>query len=153
MTAPALERRARVDRRVRRVSLHYPERRTGFDRRTAAASDARVAYLRLLHRYRARSAVVALVLGLVVALSLADLLLTLGALERGATEANPVMARLFDAGPEVAGVVKMGIILAVVAGIWAARRYRRALEASLILLAGFLVLMLYHLVGMLLLAG
>ena len=147
MTAPALERRAGPDRRVRRVSLHYPERRRGFDRRNAGT------YQRLLLTYRRRPYVIAAVLGLVAALGFADLLFTLRALSLGATEVNPVMARLFAAGPMAAGLIKMGITMAVAGGIWLTRRYRRALEASLLLLAGFVVLTAYHLVGLALTAG
>lgn len=141
MSAPALERRAGAERRVRRVSLHYPERRSGFDRRECGA------WQRLLLAYRDRPGAVLLVLSLVVLLGLADLLLTLRALGQGATELNPVMARLFAAGPVSAVSIKMGITLAVAGGIWLLRRYRRALEASLLLLAGFLVLAGYHVVG------
>ena len=133
MSAPALERRAGADRRVRRVSLHYPERRSGFDRRELGGWQG------VLLAYRSRPALVAAVLVLVVLLGLADLLLTLWALGQGATEVNPVMARLFAAGPAPAGFIKMGITLAVAGGSWLTRRYRRALEASRVLLVAFLV--------------
>jgi hypothetical protein len=127
---------------MRRIALHYPERRSGFDRRELGG------WQRVLLAYRSRPALVAVVLVLVVLLGLADLLLTLRALGQGATEVNPVMARLFAAGPVTAGLIKMGITLAVAGGIWLTRSYRRALEASLVLLAAFLVLSGYHLVGM-----
>lgn len=147
MSTPALERRTGSDRRVRRVSLHYPERRSGFDRREPGVRQ------RVLLQYRSRPALVGLVLAVVVALSLVDLLLTLRALDLGATEVNPVMSRLIAAGPMTAGLIKMGITLAVAGGIWLTRRYRRALEASLVLLAGFVVLTIYHLVGLAAVAG
>lgn len=82
-----------------------------------------------------------------VALSLLDLVMTVRALDRGAVELNPVMSVLFGAGPVVATVVKLGVTLAVAAGIWLLRRYRRVLQLSLLLVGAMSLVALYHLLG------
>jgi hypothetical protein len=125
-----------TERRTTRTRLRYPERRTGFDRR---ASDGSLAW------YRDRPHIVAAVLTVVLLLNLADYLLTLRALDRGATEVNPIMAVLFDIGPAVAGSVKLLLALGVVLTIWHMRRYRRILEVSLAALAGFTLVLAYQL--------
>jgi hypothetical protein len=125
-----------AERRVARAWFRYPERRTGFDRRTSGGAIA---------WYRDRPPVVALALAAVIAMNLADFLLTVRALERGAIEVNPLMAALFDLDPAVAGAVKLLLGAGVVLVIWQMRRYRRILELSLIALAGFTVLLAYQL--------
>jgi hypothetical protein len=140
-----IENRRVADRRVRRASLHYPERRSGFDRRLAGPGPIRAAGARLLINYRDRPGAVAAVLGAVVLLNAVDLLLTVRALGLGATELNPVMAELLGFDPVVAAVFKLTLVGAVAMGLWTLRRYRRVLEASLLLLGGFLVLTGYHL--------
>ncbi len=136
----------RVDRRVRRVSLHYPERRSGFDRRLPRGGPIRAASARLLSSYRDRPRVVASVLGAVVLLNAVDLILTMRALDLGATELNPVMAGLLGFDPVVAAAFKMTLVGTVAIGLWVLRRYRRVLEASLLLVGTFAVLTGYHLV-------
>ena len=86
-----------------------------------------------------------MVLVAVAALNLADFLLTIRALERGASEVNPVMAALFDVDPAVAGAVKLLLGLGVVLVIWQMRNYRRILEVSLVALAGFSLVLAYQL--------
>ncbi len=44
----------------------------------------------------------------------------------------------------VAAVFKLTLVGAVALGLWTLRRYRRVLEASLLLLGGFLLLTGYH---------
>lgn len=128
--------RRETERRIGHVRFRFPERRTGFDRR---ASDGRIAW------YRDRPHIVAAVLTAVLLLNLADYLLTLRALDRGATEVNPIMAVLFDVGPAVAGSVKLLLTLGVVLVIWQMRGYRRILEISLVALAGFTLVLAYQL--------
>ena len=125
-----------TERRTARSRFWYPERRTGFDRR---ASGGAIAW------YRDRPPVVALALVGLTAMNLADFLLTVRALDRGAVEVNPLMAALFDFDPAVAGGVKLLLGTTVVLVIWQMRRYRRILELSLVSLAGFTVVLVYQL--------
>ena len=149
----AADRRGTGDRRSRCLCIHYPERRCGFDRRLPSVGRLRRAYWRLLDRYRDDTRALAWVLAAVLALSLADLLLTLRALELGASEANPIMARLIGVSPVLAGAFKLAVSLAVLLAIWVLRRYRRVLEASLFLAGGLTLLLAYHLLGTALLTG
>lgn len=103
----------------------------------------RTVYNRMLAAYRHKPRFLALVLVTVALLNVADLALTLQALEAGASEVNPIMASLIDWDPLVASVFKAAIVLSVVSVIWVMRRYRQVLEASLVLLGGFIVLTLY----------
>ena len=108
------------ERRSGRISLRLHERRTGFDRRSPAS---------LVGWYRDRPHIVGAVLVAVVLLNIADLVLTIRALGRGATEANPVMAALFELGPVTAGAFKVLVGLTFALIVWRLRRYRRVLEA------------------------
>ncbi len=107
----------------------------------------------MLDAYRARPGAVAVVLVAFLGLNLADLLLTVRALDRGATEANPVIGLLFSVDPVVAGAFKLTITLAVAVTIWKMRRYRLMLETSLVVVAGLTVVLAYHILGAALLAG
>ncbi|MDH3606868.1 MAG: DUF5658 family protein [Acidimicrobiia bacterium] len=133
MTATA-ERRW-TDRRSRRAQFRYPERRTGFDRR----SFGRMAW------YRDRPLLIAGVLAVVVALNIADLVLPRHILARGGIEANPIMSALFEADPAAAAVFKMAVTVGVAATIWAMRRYRKILQVSLTALAAYGLLITYQL--------
>jgi len=144
-SASVLERRNGPDRRVRRSSLHYPERRTGFDRRALGAST----HLRLLDAYRRSPALIAWCVAGIVALSAADLLLTWRLIALGASEINPVMARLYDSGLVSAAALKGAVTLALVGGIWLMRRYRRVLEFSVAALVLLAALVAYEAVGLL----
>ncbi len=134
------------ERRVRTVSLRYPEQRTGFDRRATSR------YQSALTAYRREPGAIAAVLGLILALNAADLILTVRALGRGTGEANPLMAWLFEQHMGLAATFKLAVGLAVTAAIWRLRRYRRVLELSIVLTALFGLVLSYHLVGTLLLA-
>jgi hypothetical protein len=120
------ERRS-ADRRIRRVSLRYPERRSGFDRRGAGGSR----YRRALERLRDGRLLLAVLLALVVGLQTADVALTARLLGEGAVEMNPVMSGLLATGPPAAVVLKAGVTGLLVAGVWRLRRYRRILEFTL----------------------
>jgi hypothetical protein len=126
-----------AERRATGARFRYPDRRTGFDRRMPGGAIA---------WYRDHPSVVARVLVAMAALNLADFLLTVRALERGASEVNPVMAVLFDVDPAVAGAVKLLLGLGVVFAIWQMRHYRRILEVSLVALVGFSLVLAYQLV-------
>ncbi len=146
MTAVTGSDRGGGERRVRTVSLRYPEQRTGFDRRATSC------YQSALTAYRREPGAIAAVLGLILALNAADLILTVRALGRGTGEANPLMAWLFDQHTVLAAIFKLAVGLAVTAVIWRLRRYRRVLELSIVLTALFGLVLSYHLVGTLLLA-
>ena len=130
-----LERRREVDRRRRRTVFRFPDRRTGFDRRRPGG---------LLAWYRDRPALIAVALATIVALNIADYALTLRALERGAREANPIMATLFAHDPTVALAFKLFTAVAVVLVIWQLRRYRKILGVSLLAVGGFGLLVVYQ---------
>jgi hypothetical protein len=125
-----------ADRRRSHVRFRYPERRTGFDRRTPAG---------VIGWYRDHPSIIAVVLVGVVLLNLADYLLTVRALNRGASEINPVMAALFEVSPAAAGSVKLLLGFGVVLVMWQMRRYRRILAVSLVALGGFSAVLAYQL--------
>lgn len=147
-TFPVDDRRRPRDRRRRRASFRFPDRRLGFERRQPDGGSLRGSYLRLLDAYRRDSTLLTGVLAVIIGLNLADLLLTAQALEMGASELNPIMALLFDADLVLAGLFKVVVGGVVVLGIWALRRYRRALELSLLALIGLSSLMVYHVVAL-----
>ncbi len=148
MLEQIVDQRSGVDRRAKRLSFRFPDRRRGFARRENLGSGLGASYERILTAYRSKPHVIAMVLLTVAALNLADLVLTLRALELGAAELNPIMAALLDADPLVASVFKAAIVFGVVTTMWAMRRYRQVLGASLVLLAGFTVLISYSLIGL-----
>ena len=134
---------------MRRVSFRYPERRRGFDRRAVTGS----AWSRLLAAFRDRPAAVAVAAGSIAALGAVDVVLTWHLLARGASEANPLMAVLFDGGLGGAMALKAAVTLPVAASVWWLRRYRRVLEFSLIVVAAFLALIAYEVAALVVLAG
>lgn len=144
-----MDRRTATDRRSTRVAFRYPERRMGFDRRELATSRR----MRAMDAYRRRPALVACCVAAVLALGAADFVLTLWLIGMGATEINPVMARLLDSGPVSAAVFKGLVTLAVAGGIWALRRYRRVLELSLAVLVVMTAVVLYEIAGLLIVGG
>jgi len=152
-TSLSTDRRGTGDRRSRRLCIYYPERRRGFERRRPADGLLLRARWTVLDRYRDDGLNIALVLAAIVLLSLADLLLTLRALELGASEANPVMARLIDIDPVLAALFKLSITAVVGFTIWFLRRYRQVLEVSLLIAGGLTLVLGYHLIGALILSA
>ena len=138
-----------MDRRSARVAFRYPERRMGFDRRASATSRR----LRMVYALRGRPSLIAGCIAAVVALGAADFLLTLRLIDLGATEVNPVMARLLDGGPVAAAVFKGVVTLAVVGFVWTLRQYRRVLELSLAVLAVMSAVVLYEVISLVLVVG
>jgi hypothetical protein len=137
------------DRRRRRLSIVLHERRSGFDRRLSVEVGAVSAgYEGFLRGIRDRPGTIWVMLVGINALNLADYLLTLNVLANGGGEANPLMASLFDAGPVYAGLFKFIAILAVTFVLWHYRRFRPALQATLLVLTAFTVLFIYHMVGL-----
>lgn len=154
LNVPTLgERRHGADRRVRRISLRYPDRRSGFERRRPVGGALRGAHRRMLDAYRESPRALARVLALVVILNTADLLLTLRALSLGAGEANPVMGWLLTSNPMLAGLFKVSVGAAAALAMWSMRRYRRVLEASLWVAGGLGLLVAYHAIGLAVLAA
>jgi len=80
----------------------------------------------------------------IVALNVADMAFTFRALDRGLQEVNPVMAGLLEAGHGVAAFVKIGISVVFAAAGWSFRRYRRVIEAALIVVGLMTLVVLYH---------
>jgi hypothetical protein len=132
-----------VDRRVSRT-LRFPERRSGFDRRRPVGSNWREAYEAGLRSYRDSSTKFLLVVATIVVFNYIDYMLTIRVLRAGGVELNPLMAHLLDISPTLAAVAKLGSVGVVALVLLMLRRYRRTLEASLVLLVAFTVLMFYH---------
>jgi hypothetical protein len=143
--------RREVDRRQNRVSLVWPERRSGFDRRGPApnANRASVAFEGILTGLRDRPAAVRVMLVAINMLNLADFVLTINVLSTGGGEANPIMRSLFALNPVYAGVFKIIAIVLISLVLWRFRRYRSALEIALVVLAVFMGVFFYHVLGML----
>ena len=140
-----LDRRLRQDRRARKTSIHFPERRSGFDRRTnPSAGRFRVAYVGWIRQLSASRGKTALLMASIVALNVADMAFTFRALDRGLQEVNPVMAGLLEDGHGVAAFVKIGISVVFAAAGWSFRRYRRVIEAALIVVGLMTLVVLYH---------
>ncbi len=152
MLEQSVDQRRGTDRREKHFSFRFPDRRLGFARRQIQGGPARAAYERVLGTFRYQPRPLALVLVTVAMLNITDMVLTLRALELGAVEVNPIMAALINADPLIASIFKVTIGIVVVAAMWAMRRYRRVLEASLLLLGGFVALNVYTL-SMLLASG
>lgn len=137
-----------TDRRSRRAGFRLRERRTGFDRRLPADPTTPSARYRLMLRsLRDQSPRLLLVLIAINLLNLADFVLTLDALDRGAAEANPVMRVLLDTSDWAGGVFKMGVIFAVSLAVWRFRRFRTVLEVGLLALGIFSLVFVYQLAG------
>lgn len=132
-----------VDRRVNR-SLRFPERRSGFDRRLPSGSNWRETYEAGLRSYRDSSTKFLLVVATIVVFNYIDYMLTVRVLRAGGVELNPLMAHLFHISPTLAAVAKLGSVGMVAIVLVMLRRYRRTLEASLVLLLAFSALMFYH---------
>jgi hypothetical protein len=137
-------RRRGTDRRVKRSRFHFPERRTGFDRRLVERPGWKGMWDASIHKYRDNRTTFLLVLATIVVFNYVDYLLTVRVLQAGGAELNPIMARLFEISPVVAALAKLGTVGAAVMVLMLLRRYRRTLEASLILLLAFTALMFYH---------
>lgn len=141
------------DRRREPASLHFPERRHGFDRRHPPPGTWRARYHRFLEEYRNDPDTIAIALLVFVVLNIVDLLLTVRALSMGAREINPIMARLFEIDPMMAAVFKVVVGAAIAIAVWSARRYRRMLETSLALVVVMTVVLGLHGYGAFVLAG
>lgn len=137
------------DRRCSRWNFVLRERRTGFDRR--CLTDAGVVtqgFEGALTGLRDRPRALWVVLAVVNTLNIADFVLTLNVLAAGGGEANPIMRSLFHLSPIWAGVFKLVAVLLATALVWRCRRFRSALVAALLMLAVFIAVLFYHMVGL-----
>jgi hypothetical protein len=82
------------------------------------------------------------------ALNLADFLLTLNVLGDGGGEANPILRSLFEVDPLYAGMFKVVAVMLTSWLAWRCRRFRSGLEAALIMLAVFGLVICYHIYGL-----
>lgn len=133
-----------LERRQDHTAFFFPERRTGFDRRRSDQSAWKQHYDASLRRLRDSPTMFPLVLATIIVLNYVDYMLTVRVLQAGGAELNPLMALLFETDPVIAAVAKFGSVGAVVLVLLLLRRYRRTLEASLVLLLGFSALTFYH---------
>lgn len=130
------------ERRWSRGRFVMVERRHGFDRR---ASDSPVD--RSLAILRDSSGVLLGVLIAINAMNVLDFLFTVGALEAGHAEGNPIMALMFSRGPVAAGGFKILCVAAVSIVVWRMRSYRRILEVALFALIVFVAVVLFQVYG------
>ena len=133
-----------ADRRRKKGAFYYPERRFGFERRRPTEGSWRARYHAWLEHYRHDNDTIAVALLVFVLLNLTDLLLTVRALSLGAVEGNPIMALLFEFDPTLAAVFKVVVGAGIALAVWSARRYRRILETSLVMVAVMTAVLLYH---------
>jgi len=141
--------RRHADRRRRRLSLVFHERRSGFDRRgSGGAGPLLIAFQSLLTGLRDRPLMLRMLLVGVNVLNLADFVFTLNVLRSGGGEANPILRSLFALDPVYAGVFKMTAVLLSTWLVWRCRRYRTALEAALVMVAVFAAVLFYHVAGL-----
>lgn len=156
--APALSRPRRTnhlhlerrwnDRRTHRAGLIFPERRTGFDRRTSYLQGPLGRALdQALKAMRDSSVVLMTVLAAVNVLNVLDYIFTVNALAAGMSEGNPIMESLFNYDIRVAGLVKVVAMLLVSFVIWRNRKYRVILGCALLTLTAYLILLTYHIYG------
>lgn len=126
------------DRRGGGVSLHWPERRSGFDRRGQC-------WVEIL---RDSSAAVVALLALLNLLNVLDWQFTMIGLQRGAIEVNPFMAAFFEIDPLSAGLFKVAVMLTISLVVWRARHYRRVLEFTVLATVAYAGIVLIHIVGL-----
>jgi hypothetical protein len=134
----------RGDRRQPRRFYWGAERRSGFDRRTRPG-----AFNALLLMIRDNPAILFTLLVSVNVMNVLDFLFTVGALEAGYAEGNPLMAVMFARSQALAGGFKFLTVAAVSVVVWRMRRYRSALLVALFAFAVFGCILLLHAYGML----
>jgi len=126
----------------------FRDRRTGFDRRAAAAGAGGGIFQTALLGLRDRPPALLLLLGAVNVFNFADFVLTLNALAAGGGEANPVMRSLLETDPVWAGLFKVTAVLLASWIVWRLRRYRLALQAALLVAGILCAVLVYHVLGL-----
>ena len=136
---PFVERRSGQDRRAH--PTHWLSRYTLRGRRRGGrrATDVQHPYV---DRYQWSDLL--LVCGVIV-LCVADYLLTLEIIQRGAIEANPLMDFLLRQGTGLFGAVKLGFTVLGMLFLLAHIRLQHVRTATLLVLGLYTVLMLWHL--------
>lgn len=135
-------RRRRQERRMEHKPLHFPERRTGFERRDLPGW--RGTYQSEMRKFSESHLGLPLVLATIVVFNLIDYLMTVRILAAGGSELNPIMERLFQISPQVAALFKLftaGLVVLLLLGL---RKYRRTIEISLLIMVGYSALMFWH---------
>ena len=127
-----------AERRCRRASLRFPDRRTGFDRRLP--NDP-------VRTLRDQPAILFGLLAALNLLSIVDWVLTSHELTFGAREANLFIQTLLNASPWLVIAFKVVWMLCLSGLIWKARRYRLVLLTAVGAVGAYAVLMLYHVAG------
>jgi hypothetical protein len=140
-----VDRRRGGDRRRRR-KYRFHDRRSGFDRRVNGVKMGVVR--RTLFALRDRPRELQLLLAAINLLNVADFGLTLGVLDAGGREANPVMRPLLAVSPLWAGIFKVVAVMAASLIVWESRRYLKALITGLCMLVVFAALFVYDVFGL-----
>lgn len=132
--------RRSTDRRATGATFycHWPERRSGFDRRSRCWVGA----------LRDSSAALVALLAFLNLLNVLDWQFTTIGLQRGAIEANPFMAAFFGIDSLAAGLFKVAVMLTISLIIWKTRRYRRVLEFTVLATVAYVGVIIYHVVGL-----
>ncbi len=138
-SAPGVSERRDTERRSRLSRTHWPEQRTGFDRRRE--------YVITSHLRERASLVIVMAIALNL-LNLLDLAFTTAGFSVGVTEANPVMRGAFELGWLPAAAFKISMMIVVTAIIWFGRKYRRVLQVGIVAVGVYAALIVYHVVGL-----
>jgi hypothetical protein len=133
--------RPRRPERRRRRSFRLVDRRSGFERRGAENTRAATAALLYLREHPRLVLELLLIVNL---LSILDLTMTHRILALGAIEVNPLMAYLLAEDVTGAAAVKIALVGLGTLGIWLLRRRRPALQAALLLLVVFGLVVVYQ---------
>lgn len=123
------------------LCFHFPERRTGYDRRSIESSRIE----RLLHHISIRDGLAFSLVLAVVAANVIDVLYTGVLLQRGATEGNGFLHYLMGClGTFSALLIKMLVCIAVAVFVWVLRKYRSATILLVAWLIAFGILIAYQ---------
>jgi len=137
---PVGKRHRHNERRARTRHFHFPERRTGFDRRRRYPVTGTL---------RRSPLILLAVLVAVNVLSALDFAFTYLQLQAGvASEGNPVLAAMFAQNAGSAWLFKTLVVLAVTLGIWHQRKHRKVLAVSIVALVTYFLVIGYHVYGM-----
>lgn len=117
------------------LAFRIPDRRFGFDRRKPSG---------LIAKMRNSEVTVLTLLALINLFNLVDLIASINLFERGAIEANPILAQLFVIGTPVAAIFKAILVLTITAIMWRFRRHRCVLIGVVVALSVFAATMLYE---------
>ena len=130
----------RGDRRDGASGFHFPERRTGFDRRRDYAITGFL---------RDRPHMLAVVLIAINALSAVDFAFTYVQIQAGVSvEGNPLLAEMFAQSVGRAWLFKTVMVGVVTLAMWMGRRHRSILAVAAGTLVFYALLIAYHLIGM-----